>query len=76
MGEGEERLQAERSSHPLSAGRGRWMSAGVLPANEAAVGAGQSVPSLKHCDVRWKRLILPPTPDPHLPPSTPVAFTL
>lgn len=37
---GERCLQAERAAHPLCAGRHHRLPAGILPAHQAALGAG------------------------------------
>lgn len=41
MGAGEECLQAERTAHPVGAGCGHRLPAGLLPQRQAALGAGQ-----------------------------------
>lgn len=41
VGAGEECLQAERTAHPVCAGRGHRLPAGLLPQRQAALGAGQ-----------------------------------
>lgn len=38
----EECLQAERTAHPVCAGCGHWLPAGLLPQGQAALRAGQS----------------------------------
>lgn len=43
MGAGEERVQAERATHPVCAGRGHRLPAGLLPQREATLRAGQLV---------------------------------
>lgn len=37
VGAGEERLQAEWTAHPVCAGRGHWLPAGLLPQGQAAL---------------------------------------
>lgn len=43
VGAGEERLQAEWTAHPVCAGRGHRLPAGLLPQGQAALRAGQLV---------------------------------
>lgn len=58
VGAGEERLQAERTAHPVRAGRGHWLPAGLLPQGQAALRAGQLVKM--PCGERVAPLLYPP----------------
>lgn len=45
VGEGEERVQTEWTPHHVGAGRGHWVSFGILPEDTSPHRAGQSASS-------------------------------
>lgn len=59
VGAGEECLQAERTAHPVRAGRGHWLPAGLLSQRQAALGAGQLYDMPGGDWAPWSPLTLP-----------------
>lgn len=76
VGQSKECLQAERTAHPVGAGRGHRLPAGLLPERQAALRAGQSVTVLvvtqnQPCPIR----VPPPAILPY-PPIHPKWYTV